>query len=210
MTYILKTSELLMHGYTYCLTEQMYQLLPAWKRSHYKITNGRGKWINNHRLNNTNMKPISPDEVVQKKRESLREEVIEAVNEMITEHWNGHESRFIQDSLIERIISKWKRVYENKQELRLELFNKHYLDIGQKDGQWSMTNLDTMKVMRLISHSKDKQKIMKPIKPEEYNRQLAQEALSMYRQWKVILKKHGKDKKVQNSIKVDLSTINMN
>ncbi len=75
------------------------------------------------------MKPISPDEVAQKKKESLPEEVIEATNELIAETWDGHQSIFRQDTLINRIINKWRGSYENISEIRQELFSKHHLDI---------------------------------------------------------------------------------
>lgn len=50
--------------------------------------------------------PITPDEVVQKKKENFPEKVIEAVNEIIAEHWNGHSATFTQKHAAARIANK--------------------------------------------------------------------------------------------------------
>jgi hypothetical protein len=48
------------------------------------------------------IKPISPEDLVM----LVPDFVIEAVNELIIENWNGREARITQDSIIGRIISK--------------------------------------------------------------------------------------------------------
>ena len=59
------------------------------------------------------MKPISPEEVVKKKKDSLPEEVIDATNELIAENWDGVSSKFKQCDLVKRIVAKWKGEYES-------------------------------------------------------------------------------------------------
>ena len=77
------------------------------------------------------VKPITPQEVVGKKREQLPDAVILAVNEMIVEKWNGTEASFKQDDLVARIIAKDSNLTSKI------LFDSHHLDfeeIYQKEG----------------------------------------------------------------------------
>ena len=52
------------------------------------------------------VKPISPSEVVGKKKESIPPEVLEAFNELIAEGWNGHYSTVYQKDVVARILNK--------------------------------------------------------------------------------------------------------
>ena len=52
------------------------------------------------------VEPIRPDQVVQKKQDSLPDEVIEAFNELIGQNWNGSFSSVTVESAIQRIITK--------------------------------------------------------------------------------------------------------
>jgi hypothetical protein len=82
--------------------------------------------------------PIKPSEVVEKKLAAIPNEMIQAVNEMIVKHWDGHEATFKQDELIERyfvIIDK-----PNSQSNREILFENRFLNfepIFEKEG-WNV------------------------------------------------------------------------
>ncbi len=72
------------------------------------------------------VKPIKPSEV-KKKEIEIPDAVIEAVNEMIQEKWNGKEATIFQDDIIDRIIFINKTL--NKTLLNRDtIFDKNYLD----------------------------------------------------------------------------------
>lgn len=54
------------------------------------------------------MKPITPKEVVKKKKEQIPPEVLEAFDELIAENWNGHCSTFSQKDVSALIRAKLK------------------------------------------------------------------------------------------------------
>lgn len=49
------------------------------------------------------MKPITPDEVVRAKANTIPDEVFQAFNELIAESWNGRYAQFTQDAVLNRI-----------------------------------------------------------------------------------------------------------
>lgn len=49
------------------------------------------------------IQPITPDEVVKAKKNSLPDEVIACFNDMIVQKWNGHSSMVIQTEVVRRI-----------------------------------------------------------------------------------------------------------
>lgn len=53
-------------------------------------------------------KPITPDEVVAKKLDVVRPEIIEAANELIAKHWNGNYAKFTLDELCQLSRKKLK------------------------------------------------------------------------------------------------------
>ena len=67
------------------------------------------------------VKPISPDELVKKKKEEFPNIVIAVVNELIAEKWDGHEAKIYQDTIVDKIIG-------NSTYTRKEIFNLHLLD----------------------------------------------------------------------------------
>jgi len=84
------------------------------------------------------MKPISPNEITSAKKDQIPDEVIQSVNEMIVEKWNGYESTFKQKDLVIKIVEKLieHELYNSEEEkkqvenrLKRNLFDKHYLDI---------------------------------------------------------------------------------
>lgn len=82
--------------------------------------------------------PIKPSEVVERKLAAIPNEMIQAVNECIVEHWNGDEVSFTQDEIIERYFTIIDE--PNTQSNREKLFGKHYLNfepIFEKSG-WNV------------------------------------------------------------------------
>lgn len=67
------------------------------------------------------IKPITPQEVDQKKSESIPDFVYEAFNELIVENWNGSRSLVIQDDVVDRII-------ENVAERGCKVSRNHIFD----------------------------------------------------------------------------------
>jgi hypothetical protein len=68
--------------------------------------------------------PITPDEVVEVKRTVIPEDVIEAVNKLIAQHWDGHRSRFTVDQAVMAI--KARTGFS-----RTALFDLHYLNFEE-------------------------------------------------------------------------------
>lgn len=52
------------------------------------------------------MKPIRPDEVIEKKQQYLPPEVFEAFNELIVKHWNGVYASFGYEEVAKLIAKK--------------------------------------------------------------------------------------------------------
>lgn len=79
-------------------------------------------------------KPISPDDVVVKKKEILPKEVFEAFNELIIEGWNGYQSIVKQKEVVILIAQK----------LDIEstsiIYSNHYLDIEEiyEEAGWNV------------------------------------------------------------------------
>ena len=81
------------------------------------------------------IKPIKPEEILDKKTETIPDEMFQAINELITLNWNGNEAKFRQDDLIERYLQKIGQ--DNLQSNRDIIFKNHYLDfedIYRKEG----------------------------------------------------------------------------
>jgi hypothetical protein len=76
-------------------------------------------------------KPITPQEVVSKKCDSLPDVVLTAFNEQIAESWNGYDSTFLQNDIIDTIIKKLKVQQPNLStpQCRQLIFDKGYLDV---------------------------------------------------------------------------------
>ncbi|MCA9356909.1 hypothetical protein H6784_03420 [Candidatus Nomurabacteria bacterium] len=68
-----------------------------------------------------NVKAISPQEVINYRKESIPNEVIEVFNELIAENFNGHCAYVRQDEAVKRIVAKGIN--------RNHLFNRGWLDI---------------------------------------------------------------------------------
>ena len=84
------------------------------------------------------VKPLSPDEVLEKKQESIPDEMLEAVNEMIVKKWNGSQATFKQEDVLDLYLSKIGE--KNIQKSRDKVFDNHWMDfegIYRKEG-WSV------------------------------------------------------------------------
>jgi hypothetical protein len=68
------------------------------------------------------VKPITPDEVVTVKKAMLPDDVIEAWNEVIAEHWKNDGSYFSQKEIVKRLVEKLNIS-------STEVFDKSYLDV---------------------------------------------------------------------------------
>lgn len=67
-------------------------------------------------------KPITPDEVISRKKESLPDEVIEAFNELIAFNWNGYQASIKQEDVC-NLICKKLNIFDNI------VFKNQYLDV---------------------------------------------------------------------------------
>ena len=72
-------------------------------------------------------KPITPEDVADKKLEAMPEAVIEAFNELIVKGWDGRCATVVQDEVINRIIGKMQP--DNPSQLRTKIFANHWLDV---------------------------------------------------------------------------------
>lgn len=83
------------------------------------------------------IKPITPREVIGKKKELLPDAVLEAFNELIAKHWNNGEACFKQDEVVALICQKLEQELnkggssdDNWMSVRKqEIFDNHYLDV---------------------------------------------------------------------------------
>jgi len=85
------------------------------------------------------IKPISPDEIQERKAETIPDEIIQAVNELIAMKWNGSSATIRKDDLLNRYFELTQQ--ENNQRNRAELYDKHALDIEHVFRQvgWSVS-----------------------------------------------------------------------
>lgn len=89
------------------------------------------------------VKPITPAEVVDKKKDILPSFVIEAFNEIIAKNYSGNSSKFKQDDVIEAILNKMpfdEGCINQRTVNRQGIFDNHWLDvediyIGRLDGK---------------------------------------------------------------------------
>lgn len=80
------------------------------------------------------VKPISPDEVVIQKEKEFPDVVIEVVNRLVKEKWNGKQAIVMQADIVNGILG-------NSRYTKNEIFGKHLLDfedIYRKQG-WNVT-----------------------------------------------------------------------
>lgn len=77
--------------------------------------------------------PITPAEVVKKKREAIPEQVFEAFNGLIARHWDGYEAGFTQDEAVKR-ITELSALSEN------QIYEQHYLDVEEayREAGWDV------------------------------------------------------------------------
>lgn len=71
------------------------------------------------------IKPIKPNEILEKKLEAIPSEMIQAVNELIALNWNGSSSTVRQDELLEKYFELSGQ--ENNRSNKEKVFEKHYL-----------------------------------------------------------------------------------
>jgi len=71
---------------------------------------------------NMNAKPISPDNIVELKLNTIPDVVIESFNVMIPRKWNGYSSTITQDEIIDEIQKK-------SNYSRSEIFKNKWLDV---------------------------------------------------------------------------------
>lgn len=73
------------------------------------------------------VKPITPDEVVDRKINAMPDEMLQAVNDLIAKNWNGSEASF----KVEEIVSQYFIITGKRKTptARVKLFDNHWLDI---------------------------------------------------------------------------------
>lgn len=52
------------------------------------------------------VKPIKPSQIVEKKRESIPDEIFQVFNELISRHWNGSSSTVYQKEALRLIVDR--------------------------------------------------------------------------------------------------------
>lgn len=70
------------------------------------------------------VKPISPDEVIEKKKEEIPDFVIEEFNKVIAEKWDGKRSTVFQDDIVNRIVNRSPLLIN-----RRHVYDHHWLDV---------------------------------------------------------------------------------
>ncbi len=90
-------------------------------------------------------KPISPEEVMPQKLETMPDEVIQAFNEVIIKNWNGHKSKFRQGEIVACIIDKLRNsgmeaLPSRTSGLKTMIFDNHWLDVEDafRDEGWKV------------------------------------------------------------------------
>jgi hypothetical protein len=76
---------------------------------------------------NEGVKPIKPEEIVDKKFETIPAAIIQATNELIAKKWNGHSSVIKKEELLERYFEL--SGMRNDRDNRDKLYANHSLDI---------------------------------------------------------------------------------
>jgi hypothetical protein len=88
------------------------------------------------------IKPISPDEVAEAKREAIPDYVFAAVNDLIARHYTEGSCKIMQNELIEEIIkSSTSLIGQGLTPLtRAELFKRGYLNFEEayRDAGWKV------------------------------------------------------------------------
>lgn len=76
------------------------------------------------------MEPIKPEQVIQAKKASLPDEVIEAMNELIAKKWTGYSAVVTQPEFVYAIIEKMSGKMFNGREITSSvLYEENWLDI---------------------------------------------------------------------------------
>jgi hypothetical protein len=77
--------------------------------------------------------PIKPEDITELKLNQIPDEIINAVNELIVEKWDGSRATIKQDEIINRYLSAIISGYneEDFQIKRHEIFDKHYMDFEE-------------------------------------------------------------------------------
>jgi hypothetical protein len=75
------------------------------------------------------VKPIKPEEILEKKLEAIPAEMIQAVNELVALKWNGSSSTIRQDELLEKYFQISGQ--ESNRSNREKVFDNHYLEFEQ-------------------------------------------------------------------------------
>ena len=81
-------------------------------------------------MKNKKVKPISPDEVINKKKKLLPDGVIEAFNELIAKNWDGNQSVIDQDDVVNLICEKVGDGMGNSAPRRL-VFDNNWLNVEE-------------------------------------------------------------------------------
>lgn len=79
------------------------------------------------------VKPMSPSEVLANKVHVLPPEVIRAVNQLLTERFDGHQARFNQEEIVNKIIYMFADLDTNGRGgsvncTKEKIYEKHWLD----------------------------------------------------------------------------------
>ena len=84
------------------------------------------------------VKPITPKEVTEKKKELIPGEVIEAFNEMIAQNYSMGVASFTQDEVLKLAAGKLQRAratadleMPNLSDIEQEIFHKHWFDVEE-------------------------------------------------------------------------------
>tara|TARA_R110000764_G_scaffold229104_1_gene319874 strand:- start:226 stop:540 length:315 start_codon:yes stop_codon:yes gene_type:complete len=83
-------------------------------------------------------KPITPDDIITKKRHTIPDFVFQAFNEMIVEEWGSNSATFKQDKVLTRIVKL--SVEQNSRTTRSKIIKNRWLDIEDiyRESGWTV------------------------------------------------------------------------
>jgi hypothetical protein len=79
------------------------------------------------------VKPLSASTITEQKLSSIPDEIIESVNALILNRWTGLKAQIMQKEIVEEYVRLKKNVGDEResQDIRDEIFKKHWLDIEE-------------------------------------------------------------------------------
>lgn len=74
------------------------------------------------------VKPISPSEITDLKLESLPDEMIKVVNQLIIDNWNGRSATIMQSAIKDAFLQLYNTTHPNVVMTPARMFELHWMD----------------------------------------------------------------------------------